>query len=186
MSIFNNLTPGSTALFTSNDKPIIDIRNSSINNILREVLPRDHADELISIISEMGLTPVSIDECKSYSNYANKCIIKFEQDDIIISLYMEYYTLSKILKYGMYTPEDLTGDAQYNMSGVYGRNHPSGYRFWGYDDESVYFQDDESDRELFMIQDEKELYDAVLALCIKYYHDNKERIELDKFRRLHG
>jgi hypothetical protein len=68
------------------------------------------------------------------------------------------------------------------MEDLYADNHPSGYRLWGYDDESICFQDDqpESDRELFWLQDEPELYNKVLALCIKYYHDNKERIEREK------
>lgn len=180
MAIFNTLHAGETLSFPSNYEPVIDIRNSSIDNILREISSKDHVDRLISIIHEMKLTPVSIDECESYSNYANKYIIKFEQGDIIISLYMVYYTISKILKYGIYTPEELIEDAQYNESGVYGQNHPSGYRVLGYDDESIHFQGNQSDDELFCLQNEKELYNAVLAVCTKYYHDNKERMDMKR------
>ena len=47
------------------------------------------------------------------------------------------------------------------------------YRLHGWDNEKIYFWDEDAKKEL-CVSDEKELYDKLLEICIKYFREEKE------------
>lgn len=173
----NKFPPGSTASFSPTIS--VDISCIPIDRILIPLFGEENADRLISFLKEKSLVPISITECAKWDD-RNRYVIDLDNDGIKTSLYMTYNSTNDDLRCGLYTPSDLIDDLRYNSWGIYGKNHPSKYRLWGWDDESIYMKNDKTDEFCLCIQDEEELYDAVIALCIKYYHDNKERIERER------
>ena len=169
------LSLGDTSLFTPNVS--VDISQISITDIFIELMDKKNANKLINLLVKEQLVPTNIEDCVKYDD-RNRYIINFIDDKK--RLYMSYNPIKNDLKYGLYTSMDLVIDSQYDQCGLYGQCHPSGYRLYGYDDESISFVNDETGKYCLCLQDEKELYDKVINICIKYFNENKERIEKER------
>lgn len=173
----NEFPPGSTVSFSP--KVTVDISHLSIDVVLMPLFGSENINRLTTFLEKRGLIPISITECAKWDG-RDRYIIDLDGKEIKTSLYIVYNSVHDDLRCGLYTESELIKDSQYRSDGLYGQNHPSGHRLWGWDDESIYMKNDETDEFCLCIQDEEELYDAVIALCIEYYRDNKERIEKER------